>query len=74
MKAESTIQAGICGFTTNVVVDAPSMFEDAAVEIKTNCEKIAALGGKILTVNGLNEIKFGFDGKILSETRKVLTS
>jgi len=74
MQATAKIQAGICGFKTNVLVDAPSMFEPAAITIETNCEKIARFAEQIKSVNGLDEISKGYEGKILSEARKVLTS
>ncbi len=72
MKVSINIQAGICGFETTVIACGSEVKEPAGIEIKSNCEKILALGESVREVRGLDELTMGFDGVIMSEARKIL--
>lgn len=71
MKAKAHIQAGICGFETDVLVDSPSMFEKSQLEINSTCPNIQKLTGELQTVDGMEETRHGQEGKIFTEARKI---
>lgn len=74
MKCFVRVQAGVCGFTTNVTSDAP---DDQMVTfgIETDCQKIAglaeALRGK--EIDAYDEIHAGFDGVVMTAVRAALS-
>ena len=72
MNATAYINAGVCGFITNVSVDCKNLQKTTRIEIETECEKIKKVSNLIQEVIPIKEVSAGFDGKIMSEARKVL--
>ena len=74
MKCTAHIQAGVCGFATDVTADAPDE-QSVTLNIETNCDKIAglaeALAGK--EIDGYDEIAKGFDGVVMTAVRSGLS-
>ena len=60
---KTTIKAGICGFTTNVIAEADDM-QSVSFQIETDCENIKRLATVLPAVDGYTEIGAGFDGEI----------
>jgi len=74
MKTNVEIQAGICGFITNVSTESEDS-QNVNYEIKSNCEKITALAiklSKIQPVDAFQEISPTGAGKILPVVRETL--
>ena len=73
MKCSSQISAGICGFTTTIAADSPDDMM-VTLDIQTDCEKIAALAGKLAgkEIDGYAEIGAGANGVVLTAARETL--
>jgi len=74
MQANVEIQAGICGFITNVSAESEDS-QNVNYAIKSNCEKIAALAiklNKIQPVDAFQEISPTGEGKIIPVVRETL--
>jgi len=74
MKTNVEIQAGICGFVTNVSAESEDN-QNVNYEIKSNCEKIVALAvklNKIQPVDAFQEISPAGEGKIIPVVRETL--
>lgn len=71
MKCVTTVQAGVCGFTTSITADAPDE-QMVGFEIHTDCPRIsglaAALNGR--QIDAYQEIGKGADGVVLSTARE----
>lgn len=72
--ALAKIQAGICGFLTEVRAEAG---DDYAVrfQIESGCEKVRAFGAELaagMPLSALAELRLGADGEILSAARRHL--
>lgn len=66
--AQCSISAGVCGFVTEVT----ALSEDGqhvALDLTSTCDKIAALGGAMPTVDAFAEISAGFDGELWATLR-----
>jgi hypothetical protein len=69
--AKGTINAGICGFVTEVTATCEDS-QTVSFVVESTCEKIQALGAALPTVDAYAEIGAGFDGQVLSTVRTVL--
>lgn len=65
----TTINAGICGFTTTVLAQSEDM-QNVTLSIESDCENISRLAQELSDVDGYEEIGAGFDGVILRTVRK----
>jgi len=65
----TTINAGICGFTTTVLAQSEDM-QNVTLSIESDCENISRLAQELSDVDGYKEIGAGFDGVILRTVRK----
>lgn len=72
MNVKTSIEAGICGFTTNISVTYEKKVKLAYIEIETDCDKIKKLGQLLQEVSPMNEIAAGFGGKIMNAAQSVL--
>ena len=74
MKCAAHIQAGVCGFATQVTADSPDD-QMVTLEIETNCDKIAGLAETLdgREIDGYDEIAKGFDGVVMSAVRATLS-
>ena len=63
MSVKTTIEAGICGFVTNVEATSEDS-QHVNFKISSNCEKIMKLAAKLGSVDAYNEIKEGFGGEL----------
>ena len=74
MKCTATINAGVCGFTTNLTADSE---DDQMVTftIETDCDKIAGLAETLnpTPIDAYQEISKGSDGVVLSAARATLS-
>jgi hypothetical protein len=66
--ARATINAGVCGFTTEVTATCEDS-QNVSFVVTSPCEKIQALGAALPTVDAYAEIGAGFDGQVLSTVR-----
>jgi hypothetical protein len=66
--ANATINAGVCGFVTNVTATCEDG-QNVSFTVESPCEKIQALGAALPTVDAYAEIGAGFDGQVLSTVR-----
>jgi len=68
---KTKVEAGVCGFVSEI-----RAFSDdgrnVRFEITTDCEKIASLSEKLVSVDAYNEIKQGFDGVLYQIIRNNL--
>jgi len=74
MKTNVEIQAGICGFITNVSAASADQ-QNVTFAVESNCEKIRALAEKlkdIQPVDAFQEISPADDGKIMGVVRDAL--
>ncbi len=69
----ATIDAGICGFTTEVVARSDDD-QHVTFEVASPCEKIQALGAGLPVVDAYQEIGAGSDGAVLTCARRHLTA
>lgn len=69
--AKATINAGVCGFTTEVTATCEDS-QNVTFALNSPCEKITALGQALPTVDAYAEIGAGFDGQLLSAARSAL--
>ncbi len=69
--ARGTIDAGICGFVTEVTATSDDS-QNVEFAVESTCEKIQALGRALPVVDAYAEIGAGFDGQVLSTVRTVL--
>ena len=74
MKCSATINAGVCGFTTNLTADSEDQ-RMVTLTIETDCDKIAGLAETLNTtpIDAYQEIAKGFDGVVLSAARATLS-
>lgn len=63
MQVRSTINAGICGFTTTIAATSDDM-QNVTFNIESDCENIRKLATELPVVDGYTEIGLGFDGTI----------
>ncbi len=63
--ATGTIQAGVCGHTTRVRVEATDDYV-ANVAVESDCEKVQAYAARLGTLNVLEEIRLRHDSRVLS--------
>jgi hypothetical protein len=68
MVAETTINAGVCGFTTTVTADSPDT-QNVTFTVVSDCDEIKALGQKLAPVDAYMEIGGGHDGELLKTVR-----
>ena len=66
--AKATINAGVCGFVTNVTATCANG-QNVSFTVASPCEKIQALGAALPMVDAFAEIGAGFDGQVLSTVR-----
>ena len=74
MGARAEIEAGVCGFRTTAVA-ASEDGQMVTFVIESNCEKVTALAGDLLSkqpFDAYEEIKLGSDGKIMTCVRDSL--
>ena len=69
--AKGTINAGVCGFVTEVTATCEDS-QNVSFAVESTCEKIGTLGETLPTVDAYAEIGAGFDGQLLSTARSVL--
>lgn len=69
MNSKVIIEAGICGFTTEVLVKAEDMTK-AEMEIKTNCPNIGKMKDEVHELNPLEEFIRSEKGKIMKSFNK----
>ena len=67
----TTIQAGICGFTTTITAISDDM-QNVTFEIESDCENIRRLAEGLPQVDGYSEIGAGFEGAIHVAVRATL--
>jgi hypothetical protein len=74
MKCIAQIQAGVCGFATEVTADSPDD-QSVTLAIETNCDTIAGLADALngTEIDGYDEIAKGFDGVVMSAVRATLS-
>lgn len=72
MKSKAHIKAGVCGNVADIVVVCPGRRQLSTLEISSGCKTIQALAEKVQQVDGMHEIKYGFEGVIFSEARKLI--
>jgi hypothetical protein len=74
MRSRAEICAGVCGFATTVVADAPDE-QMVALTITTNCDTIARLAEALMgqQIDAYQEISKGFNGAVLSAARAHLS-
>lgn len=65
------IDAGICGFVTNISVFSEDD-QNVSFKIVSSCETIQKLAKSLPTVDAYNELKDGFDGVLYTAIRKEL--
>ena len=68
---KARIDAGICGFITNITASSEDD-QNVSFKITSDCENIQRLSKLISTVDAYNELKDGFDGVLYTAIRKVL--
>lgn len=68
----ATIDAGICGFVTDVVASSEDD-QHVIFEVASPCEKIQALAADLPAVDAYEEIGAGSDGTVLTCARRHLT-
>lgn len=73
MKAFVEVEAGICGFKTQITADAPDG-QMVTFDITTDCKKIEALSKALMEkeIDAYSEIGAGFDGEVLTTVRSFL--
>ena len=71
MTAETTIHAGVCGFTTRVTAESPDS-QNVTFGVVSDCDKIRALGQKLSPVDAYMEIGLGHDGQVMKAVREGL--
>ena len=69
--ARGTIQAGICGFATQVTATSEDQ-QHVCFEVNSTCEKIATLAASLPEVDAYAELGAGFDGVLWSAVRSAL--
>lgn len=65
------VEAGVCGFITEIEASSEDS-QNVRLKIKTDCEKIQKLSGKIPELDAFNEIKDGFEGELYKVVRQEL--
>lgn len=69
--AKATINAGVCGFVTEVTATCEDG-QNVSFVVESPCEKIQALGAALPAVDAFAEIGAGFEGQLLSTVRTVV--
>ena len=69
--AKTRVEAGICGFITEIETSSEDM-QHVSFKVETDCEKIKNLSEKLNKVDAYNEIKDGFDGELYKIIREEL--
>jgi hypothetical protein len=69
--AKGTINAGVCGFVTEVTAICEDS-QNVSFAVESTCEKIRALGAALPTVDAYAEIGAGFEGQVLSTVRTIV--
>ena len=70
-KVQATVQAGVCGFVTEVVATSADQ-QHVEFEVTSTCEKITDLAGQLPAVDAYTEIGAGFEGELLSTVQSCL--
>ena len=65
---QATINAGVCGFVTEVMARCEDD-QHVSFEITTPCAKVQALADALPTVDAYAEIGTGFDGQVMTAVR-----
>ncbi|OGF50749.1 MAG: hypothetical protein A2044_07850 [Candidatus Firestonebacteria bacterium GWA2_43_8] len=68
---KTKVEAGICGFVTEIEAMSDDE-QNVSFKIKSDCEKIQSLGGKIPKVDAYSEISTGFEGGLYKVIRAKL--
>lgn len=71
MKTVATIDAGICGFQTQITAEGDDL-QMVTFEVATGCERIRAYAAALAAngpVDGYGELAAGNDGVVLREAR-----
>lgn len=55
--AKVRVESGICGFTTEVLAEAPDIFS-CNLSVKTTCPNIQKIAAELGTLNPMDEISF----------------
>jgi hypothetical protein len=71
-QVRATIQAGVCGFVTEVVA-ACDDDQHVAFAISSPCEKVRSLAERLPAVDAYSEIQEGAAGVLLATARECLT-
>lgn len=67
----ATIQAGICGFVTDVVARSEDE-QNVQFAVESTCEKIRELAERLPAVDAYEELGSGFDGQVHGAVRASL--
>lgn len=74
MKAQVSVEGGICGFASRIRAEADES-ANVTFQIESDCAKIRALGEKLASlgpVDSYEEIGAGAEGVVLTASREVL--
>jgi hypothetical protein len=69
MHAKVHVQAGICGFVTEIEAKNEGDIGPVQFTITSTCKNISRLSETLREIDSLEEIGLGFEGKILSAAR-----
>jgi hypothetical protein len=69
--AKTRVEAGICGFVTEIEANSEDS-QHVFFKVKTDCEKIDKLSEKLTTYDAYNEIKEGFEGELYKVIKEEL--
>jgi hypothetical protein len=74
MKCTACVEAGVCGFHTEVTADS-SDDQIVTLSIETECEKIGRLAQALhpMQIDAYDEIGAGFDGVVMTAVRQHLS-
>lgn len=64
----TTVKAGVCGFTTRISADSEDE-QNVTLRIETDCEKIRKLADSIPVLDAYSEIQTGHDGELMKAVR-----
>jgi len=68
VKCKTTVEAGVCGFSTTIIADSADD-QNVTFTIESDCDKIKALSQALPAVDAYQEIGTGFDGELLKTVR-----
>lgn len=70
-QVRGTIQAGICGFTTEVVATSEDS-QHVTLQVESTCDNIRQLAAKLPTLDAYSELGAGFAGEFHTVVRESL--